>query len=186
VNCEEDITAPFYCILFPEVKKELVEEMWILLDFFQIPNNELVKLAVKWTIRHGNKPLPSCLQTAHDNYLKQETCFVIASRQKEEIIGLEGVVRLDDVESLSCPNAIKSITEAHDFRIWLTGASFVLQVDHNTTLPVDINERLILVQLPWYLMTNQKLLLSPNIFLDASKFGQEEVGYGPTQYMFDG
>jgi hypothetical protein len=96
------------------------------------------------------------------------------------------VVRANEVENLLCPNAMRTMHEATQFREWLDSAPFILRWQYTALFRVDPNWDLILVQFPWYLMNDDALLRSPDIRVDRALFGQEAKGTGPMQDMFTG
>jgi hypothetical protein len=153
----------------------LLEELWILIDAFDVTDDDLVKLAQRWPF---DLPVPSSLQIAYEMYLNRQT--LILSRARESDL----IVCPYEVENLLCPNAMQTMYEASQFRHWLDNAPFILHSQYSALFRIDLNCDLILVQLPWYLMNNDELLRSPDIRVDRALFGQEAKGTGPIQDMF--
>jgi hypothetical protein len=154
----------------PVTHAALVDELWILIEAFGATDDDLVKLAELWSF---HLPVPSSLQTAHDMCLNRQTLSL-------------SVVRAYEVENLLCPNAMRTMQEASEFREWLDDAPFILRSQYVALFRVDPNWDLILVQLPWYLMNDDALLRSPDVRVDRALFGQEAKGTGPMQDMFTG
>lgn len=152
----------------------LIDHLCFVIDGFGITNRELVFIARKYpNVRHPR------FQIALDEAeLSESLVFALPRCGPQESFG-------DDIFDVEYPHVMSNMERAHNFRLWLRDFSRQSE-PYSVALRIDARSRYVLIQLPYALMTDDRLLLSPNISLTRALLGDEAIGEGPVNDMFDG
>jgi hypothetical protein len=152
----------------------LIREMHILIDAFSMTNEQLVSVARKFPTANCSE-LKLAVERAG---IEDALCLSYPRRAPQEFSG-------DDVSDIRCPSAMETLQRAIYFRKWLQ--RFQLPEDlYEVDLRIDASRLIVLVQLPFQLMTNVTLLLSRTISMTRALVGQEAEGEGPFDDLITG
>jgi hypothetical protein len=162
-----------YVLDNPKTHKFLLDELWILVDHLKLSESTLVCHAIRWNRRFPDLQMPYELHMANAIAEALNATHIAAARSHEN------VVAADDVADLSCPDAMSTMARAGDFFQWLNEMVLPYGDTYSAWLRFDAQSPIVLVQLPYALLTDGQLLLSREIRLERALMGQEAQGEGP-------
>lgn len=184
VETEPQRTAPLYYVLEHKLDN-LVDEMWILINYFRISENDLLIIARNWK-EYSTGPLIPILEELFDKHMRQYQLYIEMARIKKSDSN-SFITEPTDVTDINCLDAKQNMCDAETLRAFLTDRKKKAKDEeqHILTLKVDPQSTSILMVLPYALMSDLFFMLSDNLNLNIPLIGEEAVGEGPVQDMFN-
>ncbi|OHT17099.1 hypothetical protein TRFO_41282 [Tritrichomonas foetus] len=185
VETEPVITrsAPLYYILENGLKN-LIDEMWILINAFEISESDLMSIIRNWNNYCPGEPLIPILEETFKNSICSHNLEFELYREKMFTFPAE----LTSITDLNCIDAKSNMEEAGKLRQFLTNRKAASKTNDEKLmfeLIIDPNSPIILMQLPFALIQNPELLLKSELYLKKPLIGEEATGEGPVQDMFN-
>ena len=177
-------TLPLYYILNNQLEN-LIDEMWILINAFNISNDDLMVYIRYWRKYYAGKPLIPILEEVFNIHILENQFDIEKYREREY-----KPVEYTCVTDLDCLDAKINMEEGDKLRNFLMERkSLEAQIYNNQPYNFEINfdpeSPNILMQLPYTLLSNKEMMLRSHLYLTTPLIGHDAIGEGPVQDMFN-
>ncbi|KAK8881074.1 hypothetical protein M9Y10_003802 [Tritrichomonas musculus] len=184
VSIETQPTSPLYYVLEHKLDN-LIDELWILINYFDIQEYDLLIVARNWECLCPKKPLIPILEELFSKHMLDYQIYIEEARAENDPALL--LTEPTDITDLNCLDVKTNMQDADRFRQFLTDRNNETESmdPYDLHFTVDPRSKDILMQLPYELMKDPSFFLNSNLYLKKKLIGEDAVGEGPVQDMFN-